>query len=353
MKQTKDQYRPLLEFGLDESEADAYLALVNLGRATIKELQAAVQDVRNWSYSQTYHILKKLLRVGVAEQQKGFEDTFTPLSPGQLFEQLRARKWERYAELEQELTENYERATAECGACTAQVNHFHFSTLELGFKILADRFISATQKSIHLISAPPSLFRRLQWALASAHERGVSIDVYYSKWDFEELPDYAATIQQYCRTYRTKLIRHQYRTHDPIAVNDEYTRQGLILLDRSTFISVPFFRYREDSLTGTVEHGIDYLEGFYKATGIGHNILEQLTENPILEEKDLIPVQEAQLMELVRLHSPLPKHELAAQLNVSGTELKSLLERLERAGQIRVEKVPKGRGRPADIVVLG
>src|SRR4030042_1802555 len=135
---------PLLrELGFDENMAQVYFALVDLGRATIKQIQAMNKPGKSLSYSQVYHALKKLLNAQVVEQHPSFEDSFSPVNPSLVFDEIKQQKWEKLARIEQDLADRYERSTKEFGMCTIQTNRFYFSSLDLGFKIITDRFINS------------------------------------------------------------------------------------------------------------------------------------------------------------------------------------------------------------------
>ncbi len=346
----EDPYRPLYEFGFDEHMAAVYLALLGLGRATIKQIQSTLQGSENYSYSQVYHALKKLMGLRAVELQKGFEDTFSPLSPPLLFEEFRKQKWDKFAKLEKELTDRYERATRDFGQCTIRSNRFFFSSLEMGFKIITERFLNNAKEIIRFLAPPPILLRRLQWALINAYNRGVKIEIHYSDRDFEEVPDYYITLLSLCKNFRVRIACREFRTYDAVAVNDEYTRVSSILVDNAQLISTPY--YRVPMGDDVINFGIDYVEGFFQAPEIVSSIIASFPENPIQQMIEYVPPRESLLLEFLKDHPETPKHELSTQLGIGGTDLRDLLDRLVRFGAIRVEKITKRAGRPVEVVSL-
>ncbi len=346
----QDQFLSLHEFGFDEHMTSVYLTLVDLGRATIKQVQGALQATQNFSYSQVYHALKKLVSLHAVELHKGFEETFSPLSPPLLFEEFRKQKWDKFARLEKELAERYERATRDFGQCTIQSNRFYFSSLELGFKIITERFINNARETIRFLAPPPMLLKRLQWVLMKAYDRGAKVEIHYSDRDFEEMPDYYTTILSICKNFRVHIICRLYRTYDAVAVNDEYTRVGSILIDNHQLISVPY--YRVSGADGALDFGIDFFEGFFHAPEIVGSLVAAFPANPIIQMIEYVPPRESLILEFLKNNPPTPKHELSTQLRIGGTDLRELLDRLVRFGAITIERVPKGTGRPVEIVSL-
>ncbi|OLS15186.1 MAG: hypothetical protein RBG13Loki_1200 [Promethearchaeota archaeon CR_4] len=342
---------PLLrELGFDENMAQVYFALVDLGRATIKQIQAMNKPGKSLSYSQVYHALKKLLNAQVVEQHPSFEDSFSPVNPSLVFDEIKQQKWEKLARIEQDLADRYERSTKEFGMCTIQTNRFYFSSLDLGFKIITDRFINSATTILVFLAPPPTLIRQLLPALTRAYGRGVKLEIHYSVRDFEEYPNYPAVLLALCKNIRVKLVQRQFRTYDAVAINDELTRVGSLLIDNQQLVSVPYHRIKRTN--GEIDFGIDFFEGFFQAQAIVQNIIAGFPENPILQMIDSIPPRESQILEYLKDHPRSPKHELSLALGIGGTDLREILARLTQHGLILTEKVPQNRGRPVEVVRL-
>ena len=342
---------PLLhELGFDENMAQVYFALIDMGRATIKQIQAGFLPGTNLSYSQVYHALKKLQNAKVIEQHPSFEDSFSPVNPTLVFDDFKQRKWETLAGIEQDLADRYERSTKEFGMCTIQTNRFYFSSLDLGFKILTDRFVNGATTILVFLAPPPVLLRQLLPALTRAYGRGVKLEIHYSVRDFEEYPNYPAVLLALCKNIRVRLVQRQFRTYDAVAINDELTRVGSVLIDNRQLVSVPYHRIR--GANGELDFGIDFFEGFFQAPGIVQDIIAGFPENPILQMIDSVPPRESQILEYLKDHPQTSKHQLSAALGIGGTDLAEILARMHQQGIIITEKVPQKRGRPLELVRL-
>jgi sugar-specific transcriptional regulator TrmB len=88
----------LIKIGLTESQAKAYLALVNAGRLTPPQMAREIGESR----TSAYMALGKLEEIGLAERVKDIKkQTFAPTSPSALNKYLEARRRE-LTEIEEE-----------------------------------------------------------------------------------------------------------------------------------------------------------------------------------------------------------------------------------------------------------
>lgn len=84
-----DEPRDQLErLGLEEGEARVYLALLDLGTAKARE----VADGAGLGRTTVYRLLENLADRGLVTVGSGSPMTFTPASPGELFDELRREK---------------------------------------------------------------------------------------------------------------------------------------------------------------------------------------------------------------------------------------------------------------------
>jgi sugar-specific transcriptional regulator TrmB len=327
-----------------------YKCLVQYGHGTIKEIQENLHSTFNLSYMQTYNSLEKLVQKKIIEVEKGIDLQFVPINPSTLFEDIHEQFIEEINQLNKQLSDQYQRSMHEFGVCTRQSNYFHFSSIDLGFKMLIDYFIKEAETEIIITAGIPLLLKRLQWALVNAYERGVQIEIHYSSRDFEENPDYINLIRPYIKNYRVKVFNRKYRTYDALSINDEYTRQGNIMIDGMRLIHFPY--YKSAIYEDRVEYGIDYFAGFYNAASIIRNIILNSHENPIEEMVEYTPSRESMLLECLKSCSPISKNELSLKANIGGTELKTLLKRLQSQNKIKINKKNNKIGRPAEFVEL-
>ncbi len=345
----KKLYKPLIEAGFSPEMIAIYLTILKLGRVTIKNIQEDIKEDFNLSYSQVYYSIKKLIEQKIIEQQMGFEKTYTAKNPEFFFERIRSEKMENIEILEERLIDQYKRSTLDFGQCTVRLNMYHFSSLDLGFRILSDRLFKNAEKTIIFIATPPYIFKRLKWELIDAYERGIEIKIYYSRNDFEELDDYYKQILPHINDCHIKIIENRYRTYGSISVNDEFTRTGHILVDGRTLVTYPFYRSSEKG--GIVHYDIDFIEGFYNAPSIVISNKDILNQNEIIQMIDYIPAKEATLLDFLKTDTSIKKSELAKKLKLSGTDLKVLLLRLEKLGKIKVEKKIQEKGRPIEFIM--
>ncbi|MHA1732496.1 MAG: hypothetical protein ACTSU5_11165 [Promethearchaeota archaeon] len=350
---THRDMRPLYEHGFDEHMVEVYLSLLHLGRASIKavreEVNSGGRGSLSLSYSQVRHALVKLVGRGAAEKHPSAENTYTPVNPKKLFEEIREARLAEMVEVEGHLSELYERTTRQFGLCTLKANNFHFKSLDLGLKILSDRFLRAARESIVFLAPPPPLLRYLRWGLGDAYARGAKVEIHYSKWDFEELPDYFNEVKPFL-TYRAAIFKRKHRIYEATSVDDEFTRVGNLIVDRTAFVMVPY--YRAKVTAGTVEYGMDFLHGFNRFSSYIPAIFEGLAQNPVEERFDFIPQREALVLDFLREHPRVSKSRLASGVGISGTELKRVTKVLEKHGLVRVERRLGGRGRPTEVVEL-
>ena len=352
MKLTKlhKQLEPLYENGFDSEMVIVYMALLKLGKATTKEILLKIQDQLNISYHQIYYILKKLKKQETIEIQQGIEKNYTPINPSIILERFRHAKIEKLNTLEQILTEDYARTTSDFGLCTIQTNQFHFSSIEMGIKIIEDKFMKDCQKSIIFIATPPFIFKRLKIGIIDAYTRGISIEVQYSNRDFEELPDYIKSITPYIQKCNLCINKRQYRTYEAISIDDAYTRVGQMLIDGSILVNYPYYIAKKNELV--IDHGIDLISGFYHAPSIIKQILKSLHLNPIAQQIHFVPPIEANLLEILHDRSPIQRSELSTKLKISGHQLKELITRLVKEGKISIVSHSQQKGRPKELVQL-
>ncbi len=344
----KKGYTPLIEAGFSPEMIAIYLAILKLGRTTIKNIQDNIKKEFNLSYSQVYYSIKKLIEHKIIEQQMGFEKTFTAQNPELFFDRIRSEKMENIEMLEKQLTDQYKRSTLDFGKCTIRLNMFHFSSLDLGFRILSDRLLKNAEQTIIFIATPPYIFKRLKWELIDAYERGIEIKIYYSRNDFEELDNYYNQILPFINDCHVKIIENKYRTYGSISVNDEFTRTGHLFIDGRTLVTYPFYRSSEKG--GVIQYDIDFMEGFYNAPSIVKTNKDILNQNEILQMLDYIPSKEATLLDYLKTNVSVKKSELGKKLKLSGTDLNILLTRLEKLGKIEVEKKSQEKGRPTEYI---
>lgn len=344
----KDQI--LREFGFNDQMIGVYLGLLELGKCTITELKQAIKDNLNLSYSQVYHNLTKLLQLRAIEQQSGIENVYTPISPEILLERIRSQKTEEINQTSHELTEIYNRAIKPIGQCTIKTNYFYFSSIELGCKIIGDQMIAKASNNVIFLCCIPFLINRLKSALNQAYENGANIEIHYSNVDFEEFPNFSNILKNEFGNYRVKIVKRKYKIHEAIAVNDEYTRLGHILIDSRTMIDFPYFC--ESEKNSIVSYGIDYLSGFYKINNLATQILQSLHNNPILNTEEYIPPREALILEYISSHNEVTKSDISRDLNISGTDLKQFINILMKLGKIRIKKIISGKGRPSEIIKI-
>lgn len=350
MTKLQKQLEPLYENGFDHEMVVVYMALLKLGRATTKDLLLKIKDQLNISYNQIYYILKKLKKKEIIEIQQGLEKKFTPINPSIILERYRQVKLEKLNHLEKILNEDYARTTSHFGLCTIQTNQFHFSSIEMGIKIIEDKFIKDCQKSVIFIATPPFIFKRLKIGIIKAYSRGISIEIQYSNRDFEELSDYIKTISPFIQKCNIQINRRQYRTYEAISINDAYTRVGQMLIDGKILVNYPYFIAKNKN--PSIEHGIDLISGFYHAPGIIKQIQKSLHLNPIEQQINFIPPREANLIEFLQNEPLMQRNELCTKLKISGHELKNLITRLVKEGKIERISQPQQKGRPKEFIRL-
>ncbi|GAB4322958.1 MAG: hypothetical protein Kow0069_27950 [Promethearchaeota archaeon] len=339
-----------MEHGFDERMVEVYASLLQLGSGQVKEVQKRVNAGvgPGLSYAQVRNALERLRAVGAVERQAGTPAVYLPLNPKVVFEGVREARLAEIDEVEEWLSDLYERGASELGKCTLQVNNFYFKNLTLGFKVLSERFVRVASGSVVLIAAPPLVLKRLRWALKEAYERGAEVEVHYSGLDFEELPSYLSAIKPLI-SFRATIFKRKYRLYEASSVDDQFTRVGSLIIDRTSFVSFPYFR--ASSTGDSVEYGIDFLHGFNKFS-FAPSILDSLSRNPVLERMEWVPPREASVLEYLKSKPRARKHAMSAELGISGTELKRVLGVLERHGRIRVRRQRTGKGRPTDVVEL-
>ena len=340
----------LQELGFDGIMHDVYLALISQGRGTIKNLQDSDDLVRKYSYSQIYHALNKLHKIHFIEEQQGEEKSFFAVSPVRVFESIREKKLEQINNTTHYLEDIFKRTTTDLGVCTIQINRFHFSSLEMGFQIIEEKFLQNAKKELIFLAPPPILLKRFKTVLIHAYNKGIPISIHFSEFDFEELGSYLKEIQPYVEKANVQINRRQYRVHDACAVNDQYTRIAQLLIDGVSFISFPY--YRSSVKNGKVSYNIDFMEGFTNSPSIIAGILQSLILNPILETWVSIPPKEVEVCEIIKQKGRIQKSELARLLGLSGTSLKKILDRLEKRQEIRIDREEKEKGRPMEWVYL-
>jgi sugar-specific transcriptional regulator TrmB len=346
----KNKYKPLYEYGLDKQNIKIYETILSLGRCNIKKIQKSILPDMNLSYSQVYSILKKLKRLHMIEEHSGGEKSFTPIDPELMLEKIKKENIVKIDYLKNEFSDIFKRTTYEFGQCTIHVNMFTFTSLELGYQIIINKFIKNANKSIVFLAPPPILIKRLKLALIDAYERGVEIEIHYSIHDFEELEDYYIEILPLIKDFRVKLFKRKYRLHEPVSINDEYTRMGNLIIDKVTLVSTPY--YKKSIKKGVVNYDIDYFSGFYHFPLQINNIFSSLQMNEIIQMMDILPPNEAALFELLRYENKVPKNLIASKLSLSGTKLKAFLDKLERMNKIIIRRESEGRGRPKEYVEL-
>lgn len=335
----------LLEIGLSEPIIEIYQTLLVQGRATLKEIQLGICSKFNYSYSQLYGCIQKLVKFKMIEKIQG-SDSYIPINPHFVFEPLREEKVDLYNSIIQEFSDLYARSSFQSGICSMEANIFHFSSLELGFKILNEKFLPQIQFRMILLATPPIVLKRLKNGLLHASSHGIKIEIHYSERDFEENPNYFEQIKEFVKDIHCTIYRRLYRTYDIISYNDEYTREAHIILDDNRFITIPYHRINES--TGKIGFDIDNIGGLYNVPGIIQGIIDSFHENPILEQIEYTPAQESLVLEYIRNHSPIQKSQIGKSLGIAGTQLKALLSQLEHNNKIRIEKKVQKQGRPTE-----
>lgn len=339
----------LYNLGLEERDVSIYLAILDIGRPSVKDIQSKIKENYNLSYSQTYYSLKKLLKHSLIEEHASKENTFTAINPDVFLSDLRKKRIEELSKLQRILGEKYRRSTETLGECTLHMNHFYFSSLELGLEIIVDKMIKPAIKNVIFIATPPWILKKLQKTLIEAYDRGLDIEIHYSNHDFEEIDDYLSHIKLYISKINVSVFQHKYRTFEAMSLNDEYTRTGRMLIDETTFIDFPYYYAPKKEQT---QYLIDYFTGFYQIAHIVKNIVKQLANNPLTEQKIIIPEKEAQLLSYIKQIKNCTKTQLAEHLEMSGKSLNMLVERLSKKKVISIEKSREGKGRPKDIITI-
>lgn len=340
----------LFELGFDNIMHDAYLALLSIGRGTIKKLQETDEKIRKYSYSQLYYALDKLKKMHFIEETSGEEKTYYAISPSIVFDKIREGNLERINSACDSLDDLFKRTITDLGLCTLQINRFYFSSIEMGFQVIQDKFLQQAKKSITFLAPPPILLKNFRTALNDLYERGISISIHYSHHDFEELVSYLEEIQPFVEKANVQINQRKHRVHEIIAYNDQYTRVAQLVIDDVSFISFPY--YRLGLKKNTVQYGIDFMEGFAKAPLIVGGILNSIIQNPIVKSWISTPAKEAEVIEMIENEQKIQKSELAKRLSISGTTLKKILDRLEKNHFIEIRKEENDKGRPMEWVYL-
>jgi len=150
-----DPIQALVEMGLTDAEARIYCTITHLGEGTAKEIGGASHMERAY----TYHVLRRLEKVGLVETTLSSPTRFTSLNPAEAVEllfSLQSSKLDRMKQQKQTIIRNigYHK-----GESVKQSEIFSIVTGRTNNRLRAINTIRVCQSEISLLQSPRGLAR--------------------------------------------------------------------------------------------------------------------------------------------------------------------------------------------------
>lgn len=189
MNATDDIATRLTQLGLDEDEAQAYLALLRLGLAKASDVASAA----DLSRPKTYRALDELRARGLASATTGRPRQYQAAEPATLFEHFRSRRRLEMEEIQHAEEDLSERLDALAGSEGAEPPEPRFDVLRKRPAVLGylRRLVDEADDTLELIVSHPAGLRVLglegAWqAIVAAVQRGVRLRLIVSPQETQE-----------------------------------------------------------------------------------------------------------------------------------------------------------------------
>lgn len=324
-------------FGLTLVQQQVYEQLLLNRQATIE----AIKDATGLSYAQVQHNLNVMIDKNLVAASPGTKPKrFIAINPKNTLADILDT---RYKDLQESLkrfeTELriHEQAS---GQCTRQVTFYHYSDMDLAMENI-HALLSSASTEIVISSPPPSLLRRVESTLHDSYLKGVSISLYYSILDFDEIDNYIELILDILKRTRVTIIQTREKTCQLVRFNDIIMNMGNFLVDGVQLCSYVF---RDDV--------IHHVNGFFNPPIVdsAKKFLEIKTiENKIEENPE--PIQA--VLDAIKHQGLAKTRDIGNATGVSGAMLRKFLDYLIQQNLV-TETIVKseGAGRPKRIYQL-
>ncbi len=327
------KYHPTLrEIGLSEIQIKLYDYIIENKMGTINKIK---EDL-NLSYSQTSYNLSVLEDMGLVFSSKGKKSKrYYRIDPKIALTKVIEERVKNFQDQIESIDEKVKVEESVQGVCLKNVPFYHYSDENLAVNNYF-KLISEATEEIVLSSLPPSLVKRIEQVLYNASMRGVSIRIYFSNADFEEIPNYFDLITDTLNRVRLSITQTSERTCQRARYNDILVNVGSILIDNKYLNSISF-----------IDDDIFHFDGFY-----GPGFVQQakkFMEIKTVEKAIIIeypePIQS--VINILRSNTSIKTRDLSVKSKLGGGRLKKVLEFLIQEGIVKETEVKGKYGKPS------
>ncbi|MCF2140281.1 MAG: hypothetical protein K9W44_09535 [Candidatus Lokiarchaeota archaeon] len=320
---------------MNENQIEIFFLLLTKNSLTISE----IQEETSQSYSQTVVNLKYLQKLGLLTVENCKPKKVHLFDPKISIQQLIEKKNEYFQQNLEKIEREIKIQTSHFGVCAKEISHYYYSDIGLGIERWF-RLIYNAEKSIVLSSLPLKIYKRIEPALKHAFQKGIQIQIYYSRLDFNfenQEMEVLEKIMDILQNLRFNLIELEEKTCQNVGFNNQIIQNGFLLIDNIFFNSLGF-----------LDEKVFYIHGFYSK-----NTVEQITrlfqlKTPKKHIELKYPKVYSKIIQIIQTNqNPIKTRDLSRIIGIGGTKLKQMLDFLVREGEIQKKIVSSTRGRPA------
>lgn len=326
----------LSEIGLTDNQITIYEYLLNNKFGSINQIKNEI----NLSYSQVRNNLKMLESKGLIYSSKGDSaikksKVYFISNPKVTLMKIYNKKNEIIANKIKKLDEDLQAKESSKGICNKTISFYHYSDLNLGIENLYNLMENATEEII-LTSLPPKVLKKLEPLLYNAYMRGISLKLYYSLLDFENIINYFKIITDILKNIKIILFEIKEKVCRNVRFNDLIVNEGLILIDKGYFNSILF-----------IDDIIFHFNGFY-GPGVVKQAKEMLKfKTPIKTVEIKYPKPIQNILDIINENELIKTRDISQQSKIGGGKLRQILEYLIREGIIKEQIIKDNKaGRP-------
>ncbi len=319
----------LNEFGLSDVQIRIYDYLLNNRFGNINQIRKEI----NHSYAVIRDNLRHLEKKGLITSSDGKPKLYFRSNPKLALTEILKEKNNKILEEIDKLDENIQALESMKGVCTRNITFYHHSDIIIGLEHLYN-LIDLAEKEIILSSLPPSLLKKLERALNRAFLKGIKIELYFSKLDFESIDNYFGLITDILKDIKIEVIENNEKTCRFVRFNDLIVNEGVILVDYY-FNSVLF-----------VDDSYFHFNGFYMPD-MAMSVKKMFDAKTCIKSVEITPDPIQGILDIIKNQEKVKTRELSIKSKLSGARVREILEFLINEGLIKEEKIKSEKaGRP-------
>lgn len=225
------------------------------------------------------------------------------------------------------------------GHCIKKFAYFAFHDIFRGVNFLKEQF-NTSSKEIMIYNPPDDFFPEFNEEIINAIEKGIWVGIYIDERKIDFLNKFPPV-----NLFKGKILDEF--DHN-FYLDDKPCYQSEICIDEERFISV---LYWESILSEKTSISSFYSPSLIVATK--KRYLAVLSRDPIIKGKNEIEAEKIDFIKTAVRSGYVTKREIlefsqSKKFQLTGTDLKNLIKKLEEMNKVKIKVVKKDRGRPRE-----